>query len=89
MGGLWWAAVDPEEWPSDPQSLALIRENWQEGVGDARQELVLIGMEMDEATLRQRFDACLLNDEELAQGPAQWKNWHNPFPDWPQPEDDN
>ncbi len=80
--GRWWAAVPPERWPQEPESVALIREKWDEHVGDARQELVLIGMGMDEAALRARFDACLLTDEEMARGPEAWAAWGNPFPDW-------
>ncbi|MFN3986594.1 MAG: zinc metallochaperone GTPase ZigA [Rhodocyclaceae bacterium] len=83
VAGHWWAAVPPERWPQDVETVALIREKWDERVGDARQELVLIGMDMDEAALRTRFDACLLSDEEMAQGPETWTAWHNPFPDWP------
>ncbi len=64
--------MPPERWPQKPESRALIKEKWVEGVGDARQELVLIGMDMDEAAMRARFDACLLSDEEMAQGPKTW-----------------
>lgn len=80
--GYWWAAVPPERWPQDPESVALIRAKWDEHVGDARQELVLIGMDMDEPALRARLDACLLTDNEMAQGPAAWTTWANPFPGW-------
>lgn len=80
--GYWWAAVPPEHWPQDPESEALIRAKWDDSVGDARQELVLIGIEMDEAALRARFDACLLSDKEMAQGPTVWVTWHNPFTGW-------
>ncbi len=80
--GYWWAAVPPERWPDDPAYLASIRAVWDKDVGDARQELVLIGMAMDEAALRARLDACLLTDAEMAQGPAAWKHWPNPFPHW-------
>lgn len=73
--GYWWAAVPMERWPTDAESVALIRSKWDEEVGDARQELVLIGMDMDEAALRARFDACLLTDEEMAAGPAVWRTW--------------
>ncbi|MBC3466863.1 zinc metallochaperone GTPase ZigA [Pseudomonas sp. RW10S2] len=82
--GYWWAAVPRERWPQDSDSRALIEANWVEGVGDARQELVLIGMNMDKAALCARFDACLLSNEEMAQGPKVWTRWENPFPDWPQ-----
>lgn len=80
--GYWWAAMPEERWPSDPETLAFIRAKWDEHVGDARQELVLIGMEMDEAALRARFDACLLTDAEMASGPEVWTKWPNPFPGW-------
>ncbi len=81
--GYWWAAMPPERWPEDPEYVAIIRKNWVDGVGDARQELVVIGMDMDEAVLRARFDACLLTDQEMAQGPHVWQTWKNPFPNWP------
>ena len=80
--GYWWAAVPPEQWPDDPESVALIRSKWDEQVGDARQELVLIGMQMDQSALCAALDACLLNDEEMAQGPAVWETWPNPFEGW-------
>ena len=81
--GYWWAAVPPERWPQEPEAVALIRAKWDERVGDARQELVLIGMDMDEPALRTRLDTCLLTDEEMAQGPATWTAWLNPFSGWP------
>jgi len=87
VAGRWWAAVPPEQWPDDEETVALIKEKWHEGVGDARQELVLIGMDVDEADLRARLDACLLNDSELAAGPRAWMKLHNPFSDWPQAAD--
>lgn len=87
VAGRWWAAVSPEQWPEDEETVALIKEKWHEAVGDARQELVLIGMDMDEAALRARLDACLLTDSELAAGPAAWTRLHNPFSDWPQATD--
>lgn len=83
VAGYWWASMPPERWPEDPEAVALIKEKWDERVGDARQELVLIGMDMDEEALRARFDACLLSDEEMASGPSTWTTWTNPFSDWP------
>jgi len=80
MAGLWWAAVPPEQWPDDPESVARIRAQWALETGDARQELVLIGTQMDETALRRDFDACLLSDTEMAQGPAAWMQYDDPFP---------
>ncbi|TAA21956.1 MULTISPECIES: zinc metallochaperone GTPase ZigA [Pseudoxanthomonas] len=81
--GYWWAAVPPERWPDDPDHVRTIRAHWVEGVGDARQELVLIGMDMDRDALCARFDACLLTDAEMARGVHAWLQWPNPFPGWP------
>jgi G3E family GTPase len=50
--------------------------------GDRRQEIVVIGIAMDEAALRARFEACLLTDEELAAGPSAWAAFRDPFPEW-------
>ena len=80
--GRWWAAVPQEHWPQDPEARALIREKWDDDTGDARQELVLIGIDMDEAALRARLDHCLLTDEEMACGPQVWTTWPTPFAGW-------
>lgn len=82
LAGLWWASVDPVDWPDDPESLALIRSRWQEPYGDRQQELVLIGIDMDEDALRERLDACLLDDQELDGGPDSWRRLPDPFPEW-------
>jgi G3E family GTPase len=50
--------------------------------GDRRQELVLIGQDMDEAAFRAELDACLLTDSELAQGPREWARYKDPLPAW-------
>lgn len=82
VAGYWWAAVPDEHWPEDQPSRDVIAKNWDDATGDARQELVLIGMEMDQAGLTEQFDACLLNDEEMALGAAQWQKFENPFEEW-------
>lgn len=82
VAGLWWAAVPREHWPADEEALAAIRRNWDPATGDARQELVLIGIGMDEAALRARLDACLLTESEMRQGAASWADLPDPFPSW-------
>lgn len=82
LAGKWWAAVPRERWPQDEESVRLIEEQWDQDVGDARQELVLIGIGMDRPALRARLDACLLSDAEMAQGPAGWVRMADPFPVW-------
>lgn len=80
--GYWWAAIPEDRWPTDTESVENIRAKWDKDVGDARQELVLIGMDMDEPALRASFDACLLTDEEMALGPKGWMKLANPLPGW-------
>lgn len=88
-GGMWWASVPRNQWPSDEENLAIIHERWKEPHGDAQQELVLIGIDMDEAALRAGFDACLLSDAELAAGAAAWANYDDPFPAWTVAEEED
>ena len=82
VAGLWWAAVPREHWPADEEALEAIRKNWDPATGDARQELVLIGIGMDEAGLRARLDACLLTESEMRHGASWWTNFPDPFPSW-------
>lgn len=80
--GHWWAAVEPARWPDDPAWRARVRSLWDERYGDRRQELVFIGIDMDEAALRRALDACLLTDREFARGPRAWASLPDPFPPW-------
>lgn len=86
LAGLWWSAVDREQWPDDAETLAAIEARWQAPWGDCQQELVLIGIDMDEQALRQAFDNCLLTDAEMALGAAGWRAFADPFPAWQMPE---
>lgn len=82
VAGYWWAAVPDEHWPEDQNSRDAIERNWDELTGDARQEIVLIGMDMDQDALRAQFDACLLTDDEMALGAKEWEQFDNPFTGW-------
>ena len=82
VAGYWWAAVPDEHWPEDQSSRDAIEKNWDDLTGDARQEIVLIGMDMDQAALTAQFDACLLTDDEMALGAKEWELFDNPFTGW-------
>jgi len=82
MAGTWWASIARENWPQDPETLAFILEKWVDGIGDARQELVFIGMRMADQHLRERLDYALLSDEEMALGPKGWARFNDPIPSW-------
>lgn len=82
FGGYWWVTTPKKQWPEDPEAIAFIRKNWDPEVGDARQEIVMIGMNMNQAALTQAFDDCLLTDEEMSAGPSAWRRFDDPFPEW-------
>ena len=80
--GLWWAAVPKSEWPRSDEERAVFETSWDGVYGDRHQELVLIGIEMDEATLRARFDACLITDAEISEYGPDFTALSDPFPVW-------
>ncbi|WP_110643638.1 zinc metallochaperone GTPase ZigA [Salinicola sp. CPA57] len=82
FAGLFWRAVPESRWPQDPEYRASILEKWQEPFGDMRQELVFIGQGLDAVGIRQRLEACLLSDDELARGKDYWVTLPDPFPEW-------
>jgi G3E family GTPase len=81
-GGTWWAATPDEEWPTEPEARAEIQRDFEGEYGDRRQELVFIGIDMDEATLRSGLDACLLTDREWRSGPQAWRRLPDPLAPW-------
>jgi len=88
-GGFWWAA--DSDLPDDPETRAEIAEVWAEPFGDRRQELVVIGIDVDQAWFEERMNACLLTDAELQAGPAEWATYPDPFGVWDaaaEPDDD-
>ncbi|HBJ33964.1 MAG TPA: hypothetical protein DDZ51_04205 [Planctomycetaceae bacterium] len=78
--GLWWAAASEEEWPDDESEVAAIKEQYVGLYEDRRQELVFIGNAMDESSIRQILDSCLLTNQEYLNGPEDWETLTDPFP---------
>jgi G3E family GTPase len=81
-GAMWWAAMDKEKWPQDSLLLRDLHQSWQDPWGDRRQELVFIGVDMDERWFVQNLDRCLLSDEDMLILAAGRKDFDDPFPDW-------
>jgi G3E family GTPase len=91
--GWFWLASRPE-WAGVWSLAGATRDHgpgglWPEGVDrqgrkvwDARQEIVLIGIHMDQEGLKACFDACLLTDAEMAMGEDAWRRLDDPFPTW-------
>ena len=82
-GGTWWAETPREEWPVDDQELiSELNSVWDEIWGDRRQELVIIGQDLDSAAMTAALNSCLLNDQEMQSGPASWSALPDPFGSW-------
>lgn len=75
--GYWWAATSRDEWPDDPDLVKDALDNWVDPWGDRRQEVVFIGMDIEQERLVSALDDCLLNDEEMAAGPDVWKKYED------------
>jgi len=77
--GMWLAAVPRKLWADDDEQDT--HENWHPRFGDRLQQLVFIGQQMDEPSLRARLDACLLDEKLAAANSKDWKGLSNPFPE--------
>ena len=82
LSQLWNAPLPSSEEVDDPAEFAAMKALWDPLWGDRRQELAIIGVGLDEAALRARLDACLLDDAEMAAGPMAWQHSPDPFPRW-------
>ena len=72
-----------DQWPTGERPEGASEERWDPRWGDRMQELVLIGIGMDQADLRRRLDACLVDEALSRSGPASWSLLDDPFPPLP------
>ncbi|WP_255462497.1 GTP-binding protein [Granulicella sp. WH15] len=77
--GLWLAADASLDAANDPEVSEYVGRVWEPEFGDRRQEIVLIGMGMNREALTAAMDSALLTDAEMAQGPAAWAQYADPF----------
>ena len=78
--GHFWAAVSKKQWPEDTSQIDAV---WEEPNGDCRQEIVLIGTNMDREALTKMFDNALLTPDEFNTPAKKWENaFTDPFPEW-------
>lgn len=70
--GDWWVAVPDDEWPLEEAQRGMILSDFAPLVGDRRQEIVFIGVGMDESKICAQLDEALLTDEECAK---YWSKW--------------
>ena len=79
--GMWWAAIPPNQWPHAPGERPDEQGEWHPRYGDRSQKLVFIGQGIDEAAVRARLDACLLDARLAADDSSSWSDLPNPFPE--------
>ncbi|MDP3371732.1 MAG: zinc metallochaperone GTPase ZigA [Candidatus Paracaedibacteraceae bacterium] len=86
MAGSWWDAIDKKDWPENPEWQEGIKKNFFDGsgrpnpYGDRRQELVIIGIEMNKDKITSLLDGCLLTNDEINLGKEEWAKFIDPFP---------
>jgi len=79
--GMWWAAIPRKHWGHPEGQRPDQRPGWHPRFGDRLQEIVFIGQKMDEIEMRNRLDACLLDDRLASVDSEAWAKLPNPFPD--------
>lgn len=80
--GHWYAATPEAQWALDDEERAQLELLWHPELGDRRQELAIIGQDLDRTAIVAMLDACLLTDREMALGPTRWEAFDDPFPAW-------
>lgn len=80
--GTWWHTQPEDSWEIDEEERASIKAIWHPLWGDRIQQLVFIGIDMDEAALRQLLEDALLDDVEAAAGISLWADFNDPLPAW-------
>ena len=80
--GTWYAASPKEAWPTDSDSLEVLKASWDQTYGDRGQELVFIGQDFDEDSIRTKLKECLVTDLEDQGGVPVWKTFTDPLPLW-------
>jgi G3E family GTPase len=80
--GFWLAARPQEEWPEEYREGNRDTVTWDDTYGDRRQEIVLIGIDMNQQALTAKLDACLLTESEMSLGSSAWSAWNDPFSPW-------
>jgi G3E family GTPase len=79
--GFWWANIPKARWPENDEWRKRVASLWDPVFGDRRQEMVFIGVNLDEQAIRAKLDACLV-PETKRMDTAAWRKLPDPFPEW-------
>lgn len=85
--GRWWASVPDERWPDSQEFTDYLERIWDPKSGDRRQEIVFIGIDMDQAAITAQLDACLTDpgSGSSARSIRPRTDLEDPFPEWGRP----
>ncbi len=80
--GVWWCAVDKNQWPQGDEFQAVLSKHWDQKSGDRRQEIVFIGLkdQIDQEAICAGLDQCLVHD--YWDDPLGYQCVSDPFPNW-------
>eukprot|EP00195_Chlamydomonas_chlamydogama_P007941 CAMPEP_0202896436 /NCGR_PEP_ID=MMETSP1392-20130828/5445_1 /ASSEMBLY_ACC=CAM_ASM_000868 /TAXON_ID=225041 /ORGANISM="Chlamydomonas chlamydogama, Strain SAG 11-48b" /LENGTH=565 /DNA_ID=CAMNT_0049581799 /DNA_START=114 /DNA_END=1811 /DNA_ORIENTATION=- len=78
--GDWWSAVPEEDWPEEEAQRNVVLQDFDVSTdfGDRRQEIVFIGVGMEEDKICAQLDGALLTDEEMAMYMKRWASVPDP-----------
>ena len=65
--GDWWSAIPDEEWPQSEDQRKSLLADFNGPWGDRRQEIVFIGIDLDEPAIVALLEECLCTDAEMEQ----------------------
>jgi G3E family GTPase len=65
LAGGWWKDVEKSEWPNDDDFKEYLASIWDDVTGDQRQEMVFIGINLDQSNLIQKLNDCLITEAEM------------------------
>ncbi|MEU4695260.1 GTP-binding protein [Actinoplanes sp. NPDC023714] len=78
--GGWLADLPDSSWPEvHPERRIAATLDWDPYYGDRHHQLAFIGVDLDAEALDRTLTACLLTDEELADGFEAWRELPDPF----------
>jgi len=80
--GVWWSSMPLQQrvqYTAFTENQKDIEAKWDKTYGDRMNEIVFIGLKMDEKNIRTQLNSCLSNDRELAT--HYWKEGYND--EWP------
>jgi G3E family GTPase len=81
--GVWWASMPFSErikFPNFVDNQEIIEERWSLDFGDRLNEIVFIGIKMNETEIRKQLVSCICNDDELMDLQDGFFSNKDPFP---------